>query len=154
MRYEKRVRVDAAAGTVWRLLADLGNWPGWTPTVTSVTVEDARAAGPEVAVGQRAVVKQPGRRPAVYTVQEVVPGRRFQWGRSSGGVRQRADHRVEPDGAERCSVTLVFAMEGPVGGPLGRLGAGTIRKTVDTEAASLKAAAERTDPPEPAAHPR
>lgn len=147
MRYETRVRVDAAAGTVWRLLADVGRWPEWTPTVTSVALRDPRPAGAEVAVGQRAVVKQPGRRATTYTVREVVPGRRFLWGRSSAGVRQSADHVVEPEGAGRCVVTLVFTMEGPVGGLLGRLGAGAIRGAVDGEAAALKAAAERPDPP-------
>lgn len=139
MRYETHVRVDASARTVWALLADLGGWPRWTPTVTAAEVHGAA----ELAVGTPVTLTQPGRRPTTYTVDTVEPGRRFRWSRSAGGVRQWADHVVRPDGADRCEVVLTFAMEGPAGALLGRLGAATIRRMVDTEAASLKAGAER-----------
>jgi uncharacterized membrane protein len=142
MRYETNMRVEAPAGTVWAVLADIGSWPSWTPTVTAVAVDAAEGA--DLAEGQRATLSQPGRRPTSYTVQKVEAGRRFQWGSAGGGVRQWADHVVEPDGADRCSVTLTFAMEGPVGRLIGRLGAGTIRRMVDTESASLKAYAEKS----------
>lgn len=140
MRYATNVRVDAPPAAVWAVLADVGGWPQWTPTVTAV-----ETGGAGLAVGTTVTVSQPGRRPTAYTVDTLEPGRRFRWSRIAGGVRQWADHVVRPlPGSEGCEVDLTFAMEGPVGGMLGRLGAATIRRMVDTEASSLKARAERS----------
>ncbi|BBA99385.1 hypothetical protein RVR_5982 [Actinacidiphila reveromycinica] len=143
MRYESRLRVAAPARTVWELLADPGGWPGWTPTVTAAEVKGPGPVG-GFGTGSAVTLTQPGRRPTTYTVDAFEPGRRFRWSRTAAGVRQWADHVVRPEGADRCEVVLTFAMEGPVGALLGRLGAGTVRRMVDTEGASLKARAEDT----------
>src|SRR3954453_704830 len=88
--------------------------------------------------GTRARIKQPGRGAVTYEVQELEPGRRFQWGSRGAGNDQRADHVVEPTGPESCAVTLTFEMTGLLGGIAGGLFGGKIRGMVDTEAKALR----------------
>ena len=137
MRYRTAVMIEAPAERVWRVLSDVAEWPDWTPTVSEVRAE---AGG--LSVGGVVTVKQPGRRAVDYTVQELVDGQRFQWGREVGGVRQCADHIVTAISAGRCSLTLEFSMEGALGSALGLIGSGKIRRMVNIEAASLKARVE------------
>lgn len=140
MRYEKQVMISVPAAEVWTVLADVGSWPVWTPTVTCV-----QAPPGVLAEGSEVSIKQPRRRPVRYTVTRLEERRSFRWGRSSGGVAQSADHVIEAFGPGACRVTLTFEMSGPLGGVLGVLGARTIRAMVDTEATSLKRHFERPD---------
>ncbi|WP_166462911.1 SRPBCC family protein [Amycolatopsis acidicola] len=132
MHYTTSFSLPVAATAVWELLTDVRQWPGWTPTVESV-----HAAGPITEAGQNVTLKQPGRNPVRYTVDVFEPGHRFRWGSARGGVRQAADHVITPEGPRSCTVRLSFTMTGPVGGLLGRLGAGKIKSMVDEEAAAL-----------------
>jgi hypothetical protein len=138
MRYTTQISLPVPARSAWSVLADVWNWPSWTPTVESVT-------GDSLEVGALLRVKQPGRRVAGYTVDLVEPGRRFRWGSDRFGVRQSADHVVVATGDAACSVELGFTMDGPLGSLIGRLGAARIRSMVDTEAASLRTALTSTD---------
>lgn len=132
MQYMTTRHVPVAAERAWAILADVRRWPDWTPTVTAVT-----APSEALTHGQRVTITQPGRRPVHYTVEHLEPGHRFRWGSDHAGVRQWAEHRVTPDGDQRCTVELTFAMTGPLGTVVGLLGAGKIRKMVDAEAAAL-----------------
>jgi uncharacterized protein YndB with AHSA1/START domain len=135
VKYRTQVSAPVPAERAWALLADLRAWPQWTPTVQAVVTEVDRPAQ-----GAAVTVKQPGRSPAHYVIDEVQDGRRFRWGSNTGGVAQWADHTVSADGPDSCTVDLSFEMSGPVGGLLGRLGARRIRGFVDAEAAALRKA--------------
>ncbi|HEX3791599.1 MAG TPA: SRPBCC family protein [Pseudonocardiaceae bacterium] len=158
MHYSTRLSLPVPAHRAWSLLADVHNWPSWTPTVESVSgnpvsgnpvsgnpvsgnpVSGNSVGSSALEVGAVVHIKQPGRRIASYTVDLVEPGQRFRWGSDRLGVRQSADHVVTATGGSTCTVELSFTMEGPLGGPVGRLGASRIRSMVDTEAASLRTA--------------
>ena len=135
MEYRVELPLNVPADRAWAQLADLPSWPQWTPTVESL---DSETAQPQV--GTAVTIKQPGRSPARYRIDLVEDGRRFRWGSNRGGVRQAADHLVQPTSASTCTVTLTFTMSGPLGSLLGALGAGKIRSMVDTEAEALSAA--------------
>ena len=135
MEYRVELPLNVPAERAWAQLADLPSWPRWTPTVESI---DSATARPEV--GTAVTIKQPGRSPAHYRIDLVEDGRRFRWGSNRGGVRQAADHVVQPTSTTACTVILTFTMDGPLGRVLGALGASKIRSMVDTEARALSAA--------------
>jgi carbon monoxide dehydrogenase subunit G len=142
MQHTTSVTVEAPAERVWAVLSDIAGWPHWTPTVTAI-----RTDSPQLALGARVTVTQPGRRPTEYLVDEYADGTSFRWSRDRGGVLQVADHAVTPIDATHCTVTVSFAMTGPLGSLLAGLGASTIRRMVEQEAASLKREAETARQP-------
>src|SRR4051795_9457283 len=101
---------------------------------------DLRAGRPPGSApeGHQGADQAAGRGAVTYEVQELEPGRRFQWGSRGAGNDQRADHVVEPTGPESCAVTLTFEMTGLLGGIAGGLFGGKIRGMVDTEAKALR----------------
>jgi uncharacterized protein YndB with AHSA1/START domain len=132
MRYERKVEVPASAETTWQVIADVESWPSWTPTFERVELQGPLEEGTKVRI------KQPGRGAVTYEIQELEPGRRFQWGSRGAGNDQSADHVVEPTGPDSSAVTLTFEMTGVLGGIVGGLFGGKIRGMVDTEAESLR----------------
>ncbi|MCD2196250.1 SRPBCC family protein [Actinomycetospora endophytica] len=136
MLYRTTVDVDAPAAAVWAIVRDVETWPSWTPTMSTVELQDS-AFEP----GATVRVSQPGRKPDVYTVL-AVDDRRFLWAARKTGFRQWADHRVEGLGRDRCRVELAFGIDGTLGPVVGPLSRRTVVRFVDTEAAALKARAE------------
>ena len=76
---------------VWEVLADIGNWPTWAPTVTSVTTTAA-----DLVVGTTAELKQPKIPTSIWTVTSVEPERGFTWSIPSNGVGTTAEHELHP----------------------------------------------------------
>jgi len=91
-----RIHASEASGTassaLWDMLADLPAWPRWCPTVTVLQPD-----GP-LRVGTTARVVQPGLRPAVWTIDDVVPGRSFRWSSRGPGFVVTEDHLLLPRG--------------------------------------------------------
>lgn len=139
MKYTSTIVINAPASAVWEVLANVAQWPSWTPTVESVRIEVADA---RLRVGQTVAIKQPKRKVSQYVVEEVADGSSFAWGSRSLGVRQWAGHEVAANGPGSCTVRLTFAFSGWIGSTLGALASGRIREMVDTEATSLKARLE------------
>lgn len=132
------IEIQVPAACVWPIMADVCRWPDWTPTFTSIEALDGAALAP----GARFRVRQPRLLPAVFTVSELAPGARFEWLTRTGGVRARADHRIEPRGEQACAVTLTVEFSGLLA-PLVWRGFGKLtREYVSTEAAALRRAAE------------
>lgn len=135
--YEREIAVAAAPDRVWAAVEDVGSWPEWTPSMTSVRREHEGA----LRVGERVRVRQPRLPAAVWTVTRVEPGRSFSWVSHAPGLHSAADHEVrsDPDG---CTLVLRFGQTGPLGRLAWPLMARTVRRYVDLEAEGLKRRAE------------
>lgn len=98
--------VEAPPQRVVAVLADVERWPEWTPTTTSVERKDR---GP-LAVGSRALVRQPKLRPAIWEVTELDERMGFTWATHSPGIHVNGQHRVEALGnGSRVKLTLEFS---------------------------------------------
>lgn len=101
-----------------------------------------RASGRRPARGRaRTRLAQPRLPEGVWTVTELTSGTAFTWTSTSPGVRVTASHVVEPS-PEGSRLTLAVDLAGrlaPVGWLMTRL---LTQRYVETEAASIKAAAE------------
>jgi len=139
MKFETTIDIDAAAPTVWSVLADVTRWPEWTPTMTEVRLREGERLGP----AGSAEIRQPRLPRAVWTVTEFEDGRRFAWAAGGPGVRTVGDHVVEPLGADRCRVTLGIETTGALSRPFWLLAGGLTRRYVTLEADSLKRRCER-----------
>lgn len=140
MLVTETVQVAAPPERVWAVLADVQDWPSWTPTTRSVRLLD----GPTLTEGSRVRIEQPRLPPAEWVVSEYVPGRSFRWTARGPGVVTVADHEVVPaDDPARSTVTLRLEQTGPLSGVLGLVAGRLTRRYVATEARSLKARCER-----------
>lgn len=123
---------------MWAELTDVGRWPDWTDSMTSVTLLDR---GP-LRVGSRARIKQPGMPAMTWQVTELVEGESFTWVSGSPGLRTTGTHRLTADGDGTTRLTLAIHFDGPLAGLVGRLFAGRTRRYLRMEADGLKAASE------------
>ncbi|MCW2735426.1 SRPBCC family protein [Nocardioides sp.] len=131
------VIIASAPARVWRLIVDVEGWPEHIATVGSVERLDD---GP-LAVGSRTRLRQPKLPEAVWTVTELDEGTSFTWESASPGVRVVAGHVVEPH-AEGSRLSLSITVSGLMA-PVGWLMTKSLtRRYVETEAASIKEAAE------------
>jgi hypothetical protein len=118
-------------------MRDIEHWSEWTPTVNSIRLLDP---GP-IAVGTRAIVRQPKLLPARWQVTEVEEGRSFVWTTLGPGIHVTARHTVE--GADNNSrVTLSVEFSGPLGPLAARLTRRLNVRYLDIEARGLKKHAE------------
>jgi uncharacterized membrane protein len=143
VHYETSVTTTADRQRLWAAVTDVEDWPRWSPSYRSVRRLDD---GP-LRVGSRARVEQPGLRPAVYEVSELVPGEEFTWTSSAPGARTVATHRIASDGPET-RLTLGLELRGALAGVVRLLLGRKVRRYVDTEARGLTAAAEAALPPQ------
>lgn len=133
------VTIAAPPETVWAVVVDVERWPERIPTVDAVERLDD---GP-LAVGSRTRLQQPRLSPAVWTVTDLVDGSSYTWESSSPGVTITASHVVEPhpDGSR---LTLALTVSGPLSGVGWLMTRSLTERYVETEAASIKLAAETT----------
>jgi len=135
--FQTTIDISAPAEVVWSVIADVERWPEWTPSVTSIR----RMSQAPLAVGQRALVRQPRLPPAVWTVTTIDPGRSFTWKSGAPSMRVLAHHGVEPAGTgSRATLSLTFA--GLLGGLLAKMTAGINRRYLALEANGLKRRSE------------
>lgn len=134
-----RVSADIAAppARVWDVIRDVERWHEWTPSITRVK---RYGTGP-LAVGSRALVRQPKLLPAFWRVTELEPGRQFTWVSIAPGMRVTGFHGVEPAGTgSRATLSIDY------GGPFGRVMARVLRRLTEQylafEAAGLRQRSE------------
>ncbi len=130
--------ISAPPERVWEVLVEVERWPERIPTVDAVERLDEG----QLTVGSRTRLRQPKLPEAVWTVTGLAEGSSFTWESTSPGVRIIAGHVVEPyPGGSR--LTLALDVSGPLA-PVGWLMTRSLsRRYVETEAASIKRAAER-----------
>jgi uncharacterized membrane protein len=135
--FEINVDIDAPPERVWNVMIDVERWHEWTRSITSI---HKLQNGP-LAVGDRALVRQPKLRPATWTVTQLIPGRKFIWESRNPGVRVIGHHMVEPrdDGSR---VTLIVQFEGFMGGFVGAILKKLNEQYLQFEAEGLKDRAE------------
>ena len=131
-RFHTTRHVDAPPQRVWEVLVDVARWPEWAPTVDSVERLDD---GP-LAVGSRAVLRQPRLPKATWTVTEVVEGRSVTWESTGPGIRSVAVHEVVAEDAGS-RVTLGLTQLGPMGAVAALVWRRLTQRYVDLEAESL-----------------
>lgn len=127
------VDIKATPERVWQVLSDGERWAEWTPSVTSVEMLDD-----SLAVGSRAMIRQPRLPPALFKITALDPGKSFTWASGIRGiVYVHARHSVEPAplGAR---ATLALRFDGLLGGLMGRKMAELNHQYLRMEAAGLK----------------
>ena len=129
--------IAAPAGRVWEVMSDVDRWHEWTPSVTSIR----RLGDRPLAVGTRAMIRQPKFPPALGKVAAINPGRSFTWVSVAPGLRVTGHHSVEP-GEAGSRATLSLRYEGIFGRILARLTRDITERYLKAEAAGLKARSE------------
>jgi hypothetical protein len=120
------------------------------PHIDEVRAQAAEALGREflrlldegpLAIGSRALIRQPKFPPAMWKVVEIDPGRRFVWRSGFPGMWVYGHHSVEPiAGGARATLRLHY--EGLLGALMARLTRGITERYLGYEAAGLKRRSE------------
>ena len=129
--------IDRPPERVWQVMSDPERWHEWTPSITSIRF----FGGGPLAIGKRALGRQPKLPPAIWTVTALDAGRRFSWESVGPGLRVVGHHAVEPT-ATGSRVSLAIEIHGILGGIWGRLTRGITERYLAFEAEGLKRRSE------------
>lgn len=143
MQINETIEIAAPAATVWAAWIDVETWPSWADSVTSAERLDRGA----LSVGSRSRLVQPGLRPAVWAVTELlepVDGQAgsFTWVSRAPGIRTTASHLVVATAPTSCRVTLRVEQDGFLAGVVDRILGARTRRLVGLEAVGIKTASE------------
>jgi hypothetical protein len=138
MNLDSAIQVDAPARTVWAQFADVERWCEWTASVDQIVALD----GPELVVGHRFRIEQPGYPKLVWEVTDVDPGTSWTWRHRSVGTTATATHEVRPIGADRTEVRQHLEQRGILGVVVGTLTRRRAKRYLALEAEGLKARSE------------
>jgi polyketide cyclase/dehydrase/lipid transport protein len=129
--------IAAVPARVWEVMSDVERWHEWTPSIKSVR----RLGRGALAVGSRALIRQPKFPPALWKVTAIEPGRSFTWISVAPGLRVIGHHAVAP-AAAGSRATLSLELQGMFGGVFGELTRGITERYLAFEARGLKARSE------------
>lgn len=138
--YQSSVLVHAPAERIWRVLSDVEQWQQWTASITRIEA----LSGDTFAPGARFRILQPRLKPAIWTITELQPGRRFTWESKQPGIRVVGDHLIETQ-PQGCKLSLSVTFAGPLGGLVGWLGGKLTQRYIAMEAEGLKRRVEGRD---------
>jgi uncharacterized membrane protein len=138
MEFMRSVAIAAPPEHVYAVFSDVGRWPQWTPSVTSV---ELLQPGP-LRVGSQARIRQPRLPVALWTVTEVVPDHYFVWEAKAPGITTVGWHVVESDTGTGSVATSRLEQHGPGGLLVGLLTAGLTRRYLRWESDGLKGECE------------
>jgi hypothetical protein len=131
------VEIQAAPARVWAVMSDVERWHEWTASVRGIT---RWGKGP-LAVGDRALIRQPWFPPAIWTVTALEPERSFTWVSRAPGLRVTARHSIEPTPAGS-QVTLSLTYAGLLGKSMARWTRGITKRYLEMEANGLRRRSE------------
>lgn len=138
MKYEETIETPADVAQAWTALAAVQAYPKWTTSMTAVEPLD----GPELRVGHRFRIRQPGLPVTVWRVCALADGRSFEWEARAPGVHTVAYHYLTPLPTGGTRITIGIRQRGPLAGLVALFTAAKTRRYLALEAAGLKAAAE------------
>lgn len=139
--YERRIDIVAPPAVVFAVMADVERWHEWTASIRGVRL----FGGAPLAPGRRALVRQPGLPPALWTVTDLQPDREFTWVSVAPGLRVTARHAaLDTPGGTRALLSLTYT--GPFGDWLARVTRGITERYLLLEAEGLKARSESSRP--------
>jgi hypothetical protein len=131
------IEIHAPSERVWEVMSDIERWHEWTPSVTSIR----RLGRGPLAVGSRAIIRQPKFPPAMWKITAFAPGQGFTWVSVGPGIKVVGRHAVEPKGSAS-QATLSLELQGLFGGLFGRLTKDITERYLAFEAAGLRARSE------------
>jgi uncharacterized membrane protein len=139
---EFRIAVDIGAPPeiVWQVMRDVERWHEWTSSVTSIRI----LGGVPLAVGARAIIRQPRFPPAVWKVINLTPGRGFTWKSGFPGAWVHAEHSIEGT-STGSRVALRLRYEGLIGELMARMTRDITNRYLALEAAGLKRRSEERE---------
>jgi uncharacterized membrane protein len=132
------VTIAAPAARVWAVLTDVARWPDWTESVTEVR----RLDDGEFRVGSQARIRQPGLRPATWTVDSIEPTAGFTWSTAAPGARVTAVHRITTASEGSVEVELTVVTRGALAGFVDRVYGKKTQRYIEMEAAGLRRTCE------------
>ena len=133
------IDIAAPAPRVAGVMIDVERWHEWTSSIRGV----ALLGGGPLAVGKRALVRQPRLPPAFWKATEVDPARGFTWTSFAPGILVIGRHyAVAAPGGSRATLSLDYT--GLFGPLMARLTRAITEKYLGLEAAGLKQRAEGT----------
>jgi uncharacterized membrane protein len=143
MGIDETIEIAASADTVWAAWIDVATWPNWSDSVSSAERLDTGA----LSVGSRSRLVQPGLRPAVWTVTELIApvdgqAGSFTWVSRAPGIRTTASHIVVATAPTSCRVTLRVEQDGFLAGVVDRILGARTRRLVAMEAAGVRTVSE------------
>jgi Polyketide cyclase / dehydrase and lipid transport. len=138
MDYEQTIDTQADVAQAWTALAAVTAYPQWTRSMSAVEPLN----GPELRVGHRFRIRQPGLPVTVWRVCAVTDGRSFEWEARAPGVHTVAYHHLTPLPTGGTRITIGIRQRGPLAGLVALFTAAKTRRYLALEAAGLKAAAE------------
>ncbi len=138
MNLDSTIQIDAPARTVWAQFADVERWSEWTASVDRIVGLD----GPELVVGHRFRIEQPGYPTLVWEVTDVEPGASWTWRHRSVGTTATATHEVTRIGVDRTEVRQHLEQRGILGVVVGTLTRRRAERYLALEAEGLQARSE------------
>lgn len=126
----------ASPEAVWRVVADVADWPAWNPGYSTASLD-----GP-ASTGTSGSVTLPNGMRRGFTIVDARPGAAFVIGGSGPGVRQQFSHLIEPLGDGTTKVTMAATMEGLLSPVFARLFGHVIAGYTPTAVRQLVAQAE------------
>lgn len=138
-RFSISVDIAVPPARVAAVMIDVERWHEWTASIRRVSI----LGGGPLAVGKRALVRQPGVPPAFWKATELDPARGFTWTSYAPGLLVVGRHYAEatPTGSR---ATLSLDYTGFFGPLMARLTLGINDKYLAMEAEGLKRRAEGT----------
>lgn len=135
--FSRSIDIAAPPERVAAVMIDVERWHEWTASIRRVSI----LGGGPLAVGKRALVRQPGVPPAFWKATELDPARGFTWTSFAPGLLVVGRHYAEATpGGSRATLSLDYT--GLFGPLMARLTLGLNDKYIAMEAEGLKRRAE------------